>query len=55
MLDALVRGIIFVTWPNIVDVLTTEPWLSTAWRLANLYLDGLGASSSARRTASWSD
>ncbi|MBC8751281.1 MULTISPECIES: hypothetical protein [Paraburkholderia] len=24
-------------------MLTTEPWLSTAWRLANLYLDSLGA------------
>ncbi|MGF6548643.1 hypothetical protein [Paraburkholderia youngii] len=22
---------------------TTEPWLSTAWRLANLHLDSLGA------------
>lgn len=43
VLDALVRGIIFLTPHNIVDVLTTEPWLSTAWRLANLYLDSLGA------------
>lgn len=43
VLDALVRGIVFLTPHNIVDVLTTEPWLSTAWRLANLYLDSLGA------------
>lgn len=42
VLDALVRGIVFLTPHNIVDVLTTEPWLSTAWRLANLYLDSLG-------------
>jgi hypothetical protein len=43
VLDALARGIVFLTPHNIVDVLTTEPWLSTAWRLANLYLDSLGA------------
>ncbi|MBB5499610.1 hypothetical protein [Paraburkholderia sp. MM5384-R2] len=43
VLDALAGGIIFLTPHNIVDVLTTEPWLSTAWRLANLYLDSLGA------------
>lgn len=44
VLDALVRGVVFLTPHNIVDVLTTEPWLSTAWRLANLYLNSLGAS-----------
>ncbi|HEX7911698.1 MAG TPA: hypothetical protein VF534_26895 [Paraburkholderia sp.] len=43
VLDALVRGIVFLTPHNIVDVLTTEPWLSTAWRLTNLYLASLGA------------
>jgi hypothetical protein len=43
VLDALERGIVFLTPHNIFDVLTTEPWLSTAWRLANLYLDSLGA------------
>lgn len=43
VLDALVRGIVFLTPNNIVDVLTTEPWLSTAWCLANLYLDSLRA------------
>jgi hypothetical protein len=44
VLDALVREVVFLTPHNIVDVLTTEPWLSTAWRLANLYLNSLGAS-----------
>lgn len=43
VLDALARGIVFLTPQDIVNVLTTEPWLSTAWRLANLYLDSLGA------------
>jgi hypothetical protein len=43
VLDALARGIVFLTPLNIVDVLTAEPWLSTAWHLANLYLDSLGA------------
>ncbi|WP_233411908.1 hypothetical protein [Paraburkholderia kururiensis] len=43
MLDALVEGIVFLTLHNIVEVLASEPWLSTAWRLANLYLDSLGA------------
>jgi hypothetical protein len=43
VLDALVEGIVFLTLHNIVEVLASEPWLSTAWRLANLYLDSLGA------------
>ncbi|WP_233411958.1 hypothetical protein [Paraburkholderia kururiensis] len=51
MLDALVAGIVFLTPHNIVDVLTTESWLSTAWRFANLYLDSLGA----RRLSSQAD
>ncbi|KGC70274.1 hypothetical protein DP57_6089 [Burkholderia pseudomallei] len=51
VLDALVAGIVFLTPHNIVDVLTTESWLSTAWRLANLYLDSLGA----RRLSSQAD
>lgn len=43
VLDALARGIVFLAPLNIVGVLATEPWLSTAWRVANLYLDSLGA------------
>ena len=43
VLDVLVRGVVFLTPHNIVEMLTTEPWLSTAWRLANLYLNSLGA------------
>jgi hypothetical protein len=43
VLDVLVRGIVFLSPRNIVDVLATQPWLPTAWRLANLYLDSLGA------------
>nr|WP_284504456.1 MULTISPECIES: hypothetical protein [unclassified Caballeronia] len=43
VLRTLVGGIVFLTPSNIVQVLTSERWLSTAWKLANIYLDSLGA------------
>ncbi|WP_250479782.1 MULTISPECIES: hypothetical protein [unclassified Caballeronia] len=43
VLRTLVGGIVFLTPSNIVQVLTRERWLSTAWKLANIYLDSLGA------------
>ncbi|WP_244158739.1 hypothetical protein, partial [Caballeronia fortuita] len=43
VLRTLVAGIVFLTPSNIVQVLTKETWLSTAWKQADIYLDSLGA------------
>ncbi|WP_250504738.1 hypothetical protein [Caballeronia sp. AZ7_KS35] len=43
VLRTLVAGIVFLTPSNIVRVLTEKTWLSTAWKLADIYLDSLGA------------
>lgn len=45
ILDALERSVIFLTPQNIVAVLMAQSWLSTAWDLANLYLDSVGVPS----------
>ncbi|MDR5734034.1 hypothetical protein QCE47_17125 [Caballeronia sp. LZ025] len=39
----LVSGIVVLTPNNIVQVLTKETWPSTAWTVAGIYLDSLGA------------
>jgi len=39
----LERSAVFLTTGNIETVLTSAPWLSTAWDLANLYLASIGA------------
>ena len=44
ILDTLARSIAFLTPQNIAEVLMGQPWLSTAWNLANLYLYSVGVS-----------
>ncbi len=44
ILDTLARGVVFLTPQNISAVLMEQPWLSTAWDLANLYLYSGGVS-----------
>jgi hypothetical protein len=43
VLEALSGSIVFLTPSNIREVLSTTPFLMTAWRLANLYLLSLDA------------
>ena len=43
VLAMLERSVIFLTPDNIESVLQSTPWLHTAWSLANLYLDSVGA------------
>jgi hypothetical protein len=40
---ALERSVIFLTADNIHEVITSARWLKTAWRVANIYLDSIGA------------
>ncbi|AVA32905.1 TPA: hypothetical protein O8806_002786 [Staphylococcus aureus] len=42
ILDTLARSVVFLTPQNIVAVLMEQPWLSTTWSLANLYLYSVG-------------
>lgn len=41
--DLLTSSVVFLTPANIVSVLHDCQWLNTAWDLANLYLNSLGA------------
>jgi hypothetical protein len=43
VLDVLQRSVVFLTPTNIEAVLGEARWLSTAWKLANLYLASFGA------------
>jgi len=43
VLDVLGRSVVFLTPATIDTVLEEMPWLSTAWDLANLYLEGCEA------------
>jgi hypothetical protein len=43
VLDVLGRSLVFLTPATIDAVLAQMPWLSTAWDLANLYLEGVDA------------
>jgi hypothetical protein len=43
VLDTVVRSFVFVDAGNIGTLVQETPWLSTAWMLANLYLNGAGA------------
>lgn len=43
VLSVLQNSIVFLTPTNIDTVLTKTPWLSTAWKLANLYLGSYDA------------
>ena len=43
VLTVLAGSLVFPTHDNIDSVLTGTPWLSTAWDLANLYLDSIDA------------
>ena len=43
VLDVLVRCFVFVDAENIETLVREARWLSTAWMLANLYLEGAGA------------
>lgn len=43
ILDLLARNVVFLTPQNIVSILTGKIWLSTAWKLGNMYLASLGA------------
>ena len=43
VLAMLERSVVFLTPNNIESVLRSTPWLDTAWSLANLYLDSIGA------------
>lgn len=43
ILDTLGRSVVFLTSDNIAAVLTQQPWLSTAWDVANIYLAGVSA------------
>lgn len=43
VLDALVRSFVFVDAGNIETLVRETLWPSTAWTLANLYLEGTGA------------
>jgi hypothetical protein len=43
VLDTLARSVVFLTPATIDGVLEQPPWLSTAWKLANLYLADCGA------------
>lgn len=43
LLDVLAQSVVFLTPDAITDVLRTTPWLSTAWNLANLYLQSARA------------
>jgi hypothetical protein len=43
ILDTLARSVVFLTPDNIAAVLTQHTWLSTAWDLANVYLNSIGA------------
>jgi hypothetical protein len=42
VLEALRRSVVFLTPETIEQVLRGERWMTTAWRLANLYLGSLG-------------
>ena len=39
----LEQSVVFLSADNIHRVLTSARWLSTAWRVANIYLDSIGA------------
>jgi hypothetical protein len=43
VISLLEHSAVFLTTGNIEAVLTSAPWLSTAWDLANLYLASIGA------------
>ncbi|WP_175941000.1 hypothetical protein [Caballeronia sp. BCC1704] len=43
VVEALARGVVFLTPQNISFVLMKQTWPSTAWNLANLYLTSVGA------------
>ena len=43
ILDMLGRSVIFLTPATIVPSLENTPWLTTAWKLTNLYLASFGA------------
>lgn len=48
VLDTLGGSVVFLTPQNIASVLVEQRWLSTAWDLANAYLDSVGASTLAQ-------
>jgi hypothetical protein len=39
----LEQSVIFLTADNIHDLISSSRWLSTAWNIANIYLDSIGA------------
>jgi hypothetical protein len=43
VLDLLARSVVFVTPETVEDLLRRQRWPHTAWALANLYLDSIGA------------
>ena len=43
VLDVLARSVVFVTPESVEDLLRRQGWPHTAWALANLYLDSIGA------------
>lgn len=43
VLDVLVRSVVFMTRENIAEVIAKAPWLSTAWKVADIFLTGCGA------------
>jgi len=43
VLELVEKSVVFLTPDTIGDVLRTESWPRTAWNLANLYLDDVGA------------
>ena len=43
VMTLLERSVVFLTATNIEQILLGQPWLHTAWDLANLYLTSVGA------------
>jgi hypothetical protein len=43
VLDLLARSVVFLTPATIAEVLESHHWLSSAWRLANIFLQSVGA------------
>lgn len=43
VLNLLADSFVFITRRNLAEILMREPWLSTAWDVANIYLESLEA------------
>lgn len=43
VLDVLARSVVFLTRENIAEIIAKAPWLSTAWKVADIFLTGCGA------------